>query len=180
MQIQLLVDALQAFPQFLPYIAIYNEKTPMLARTYDAFSQYLLDQFTNMPKEASTRGGHADNSYKGKGKKGKNKGKKGKRKWKWNDDDSHQGHRAEKRARSISPSPSATPSVPATLLSQSVRQNGYGVDKVDTRSLKSHRSSALLVSNARAQKTRESFKQDRDRSVREKEGGKTQPNFSPP
>ena len=148
MQIQLLVDALQVFPQFLPYITIYNEKTPMLARTYDAFSQYLIDQFTNMPKEASTRGGHAYNSYKGKGKKGKNKGKKGKRKWKWNDDESHQGHRAEKRARSISPSPSVTPSIPATLLSQSVRQNGYGVDKVDTRSLKSHRSSALLVSNA--------------------------------
>jgi hypothetical protein len=114
----------------------------MLARTYDAFSQYLLDQFTNMPKEASTRGGHAYNSYKGKGKKGKNKGKKGKRKWKWNDDESHQGRRAEKRARSISPSPSVTPSVPATLLSQSVRQNGYGIDKVDTRSLKPHRSSA--------------------------------------
>ncbi len=75
MQIQLLVDALQAFPQFLPYITIYNEKTPMLARTYDAFSQYLLEQFTNMLKEASTRGGHAYNSYKGKGKKGKNKGK---------------------------------------------------------------------------------------------------------
>jgi hypothetical protein len=34
MQIQLLVDAIQAFPQFLPYITIYNEKTPMLARTY--------------------------------------------------------------------------------------------------------------------------------------------------
>jgi hypothetical protein len=36
----------------------------------------------------------------------------------------------------------------------------------------------LLVSNARAQKTRESFKQIRERSVREKEGGKTQPNFT--
>jgi hypothetical protein len=144
MQIQLLVSALQAFPQFLPYITIYNEKTPMLARTYDAFSQYLLDQYTNMPKEASSRGGHAYNSFKGKGKKGKNKGNKGKgkRKWKWDEDDWRTAHRADKRARSISPSPSVTPSVPATLLSQSVRQNGYGVDKVDTRSLKSHRSSA--------------------------------------
>jgi hypothetical protein len=114
----------------------------MLARTYDAFSQYLLHQFTNMPKEASTRGGHAYNSYKGNRKKEKNKGKKGKRKWKWNDDESHQGHRSEKRAHSISLSPSVAPSIPATLLSQSVRQYGYGVDKVDTRSLKSHRSSA--------------------------------------
>ena len=138
MQIQLLVDALQAFPQFLPYITIYNEKTPMQARTYDAFSTYLMEQFTNMPKEASTRGGHAYTSYKGKGKKGKNKGKKGKRKWKWDDNEPHTGHRAEKRARSISPSPSVTPSI---LLSPSMR-HGYGVDKTDTRSMKSHRSSA--------------------------------------
>jgi hypothetical protein len=49
MQIQLLIDALQAFPQLLPYITIYNEKTPMQARTYDALSTYLLDQFANMP-----------------------------------------------------------------------------------------------------------------------------------
>jgi hypothetical protein len=43
-----------------------------------------------------------------------------------------------------------------------------------------HPLGAVLVSNARAQKTRESFKQFRERSVREKEGGKTQPNLSPP
>jgi hypothetical protein len=92
MQIQLLMDALQAFSQFLPYITIYNEKNPMQARTYEAFSTYLLDQFTDIPKEASTRGGHAYNSYKGKDKKGKGKGKKGgKRKWKRDDDDTHKG-----------------------------------------------------------------------------------------
>jgi hypothetical protein len=55
-------------------------KRLLCLHTYDAFSQYLLDQFINMPKKAGTRGGRAYNSYKGKGKKGKNKGKKGKRK----------------------------------------------------------------------------------------------------
>ena len=38
----------------------------------------------------------------------------------------------------------------------------------------------MLVTNARAQKTRDGFKQVGDQRVREKEGGKTQPNFSPP
>ena len=38
----------------------------------------------------------------------------------------------------------------------------------------------MLVTNARAQKTRESFKQIGERRVCEKEGGKTQPNYSPP
>jgi hypothetical protein len=98
-------EAIQAFPQFQPYITIYNEKTPMAARTFDAFSQCLSDQFTNMSKEAITRGGHAFNSYKGKGK-SKGKGKKGKRKWNYVDDTTHRGHIAEKRPRSISPTPS--------------------------------------------------------------------------
>ena len=38
----------------------------------------------------------------------------------------------------------------------------------------------VLVTNARAQKTRDGLKQVGDQRVREKEGGKTQPNFSPP
>ena len=47
-------------------------------------------------------------------------------------------------------------------------------------SIRSDNALELLVSNARARKTRESFKQFRERKVCEKEGGKTQPNFSPP
>jgi hypothetical protein len=79
MQIRLLTEAIQAFPQFQPYITIYNEKTPMAARTFDAFSQYLSDQFINMPKEAITVVDMRSIPIKGK-ENPKEKARKGKRK----------------------------------------------------------------------------------------------------
>ncbi len=136
MQIQLLVDALQAFPQFLPYITIYNEKKPMLARTYDAFSKYLLDQFTNMPKEASTRGGHAYNSKKKKTKA---------RKENANGNGMMTSHTKDTTRRNEDAPSALHPPLLRRYLqhcSPKAFAKGYGVDKVDTRSLKSHRSSA--------------------------------------
>ena len=146
-QIKLLLQAISKYDQFQHYIKTYNERTTMLTRTYHDLSTYLVTQFANMPKEGTQRGGNAyfqskgskGSKGKGKGKKGKSKGK-GKRQWAWIDEPS--AYSAQKRARSISPVPSVTPTITHSVAPPTIYNAIMGDD---TRSVKSHRSATNQI-----------------------------------
>ena len=112
MRIKLFTQSISRFDQFTTYIATYKDTTPMAARTYEGLSAYLIKHYSNMPKESTSRGGHAfGTKYKGKkGKKGKNKGgDKGKGKHKASEEPernrrmSYEVKRKRDRSRSLSP-----------------------------------------------------------------------------
>jgi hypothetical protein len=149
MQIKLFTQSLSRFDQFTTYIATYKDTTPMAARTYEGLSAFLIKHYSNMPKESTSRGGHAfGTKYKGKkGKKGKNKGgDKGKGKSKSSEEParnrrmSYEVKRKRERSRSLSPAMSlSTVHNPALADHQAyVAQQTHS----DTRSQRSHKSSA--------------------------------------
>jgi hypothetical protein len=146
MRIKLFTQSISLFDQFTTY---YKDTTPMAARTYEGLSAFLIKHYSNMPKDSTSRGGHAfGNRYKGKkGKKGKNKGgDKGKGKSKSSEEPAGQRRMSyevkckRERSRSISPAMSLS-TVHNPVLAD---HQAYVAQHTpsDTRSQRSHKSSA--------------------------------------
>jgi hypothetical protein len=149
MRIKLFTQSLSRFDQFTTYIATYKDTTPMATRTYEGLSAFLIKHYSNMPKESTSRGGHAFGTrQKGKkGKKGKNEGgDKGKGKSKSSEEPdgyrrtSYNANRKRERSRSLSLAMSLS-----TVHNPSLADHqAYVVQHIpsDTRSQRSHKSSA--------------------------------------